>query len=190
VQPAMSDVEKELLCSFLRCSSNYLEFGIGGSTVLACSLVKKSVMAVESNPEWLRKVEVYCSNLTTALKPELIHADIGPVVELGYPQNDHLRDHWPRYHDSVWSHKRAIDADLYLIDGRFRVACFIQVLLRARSSAIILIHDFANRPQYHAVREFAREIAATETLSAFQRKVDFEQTRAESCLADHRFDPG
>ena len=185
----MSDTEKELLRSFLRCGSNYLEFGTGGSTVLACSHVKESVMAVESNPAWLRKVQAHCSDQPTALKPRLFHADIGPVVELGYPRNDRLRDHWPRYHDGVWPHKGAINADLYLIDGRFRVACFIQVLLRAQSSAIILIHDFANRPQYHVIREFAREIAAAESLSAFQRRVDFDPTRAGSCLADHCFDP-
>jgi hypothetical protein len=189
MQPAMTDGERELLRSFLRCSLNYLEFGCGGSTVMACSLVKKSVMSVESSLDWLQKVEVYCASQPTAIKPELIHADIGPVKQLGYPLDVGSRDLWHNYHDSVWSHKGAIDADLYLIDGRFRVACFMQTLLRTTSSAVIIIHDFANRAHYHVIREFAHEIAAVEMLSVFQRKAHFDPTRARSCLDQHSFEP-
>jgi hypothetical protein len=185
----MTDAEKGLLRSFLCSSCNYLEFGTGGSTVMACSLVKKSVSSVESDPEWLKKVEDYCSSQAIVLKPELIYADIGPVRDLGYPRGDGFRDQWPNYHDIIWSHKGANNADLYLIDGRFRVACFIQTLLHAQPSAVIMIHDFVNRPHYHVVREFSHEIAITETLSVFQRKGGFNRTRAELCLADHRFDP-
>jgi hypothetical protein len=189
MQPAMSDAERNLLHSFLYCSWSYLEFGTGGSTALACSLVRKSVISVESDPEWLKKVDDYCSSQATVLKPELIYADIGPVRDLGYPQGDGFRDRWPNYHDRVWLHEGANNADLYLIDGRFRVACFIQTLLHAQSSAIIVIHDFVNRPHYHVVREFSHEIAIAGSLSIFQRKGDFDRRRAELCLADHRFDP-
>jgi hypothetical protein len=54
-----------------------------------------------------------------------------------------------------------------LIDGRFRVACFAQTVLRCSPDAVIGIHDFASRKPYHVVREIAREIASTEDISFF-----------------------
>ena len=189
MQPAMSVPEVELFCSFLRCCSNYVEFGTGGSTILACSLVRTSVTSVDSSPDWLKMVEGHCAAQPANLKPTLVHADIGPTRDLGYPQDDRFRNLWPNYHSWIWSDKAALGADLFLVDGRFRVACFIQALLRASHSSVIIIHDFANRPHYHVIKEFSHEIAAVETLSVFQRRIDFDKRLAKSCLADHGFDP-
>ena len=54
-------------------------------------------------------------------------------------------DRWSQYSAIVWDYEGTQDADLYLVDGRFRVACFIQTLMHCKPDAVILIHDYAPR---------------------------------------------
>jgi hypothetical protein len=189
MQPPMSDAELALYETLLRSSSNYVEFGSSGSTAVACRLVSTSVISVDSSPAWQLQVARFCRAQHTRLQPNCILADIGPVREFGYPEDDSTRALWANYHTAVWSTPGVSNADAYLIDGRFRVACFLQTLLHARPDALVMIHDFSSRPQYHVIREFAREIAATDQLSVFQRRIDFDTTRAAACLASHADTP-
>ena len=189
MSPWMSEAEMVLLSSFLRCSNCYLEFGSGGSTVLAADLVGHSVVSVDSSANWLQKVHDTCATMCTSIRPDLLLADIGKTVEWGYPKNSRRREWWPIYHTDVWSLIAATDVDTCLIDGRFRVACCMQALLRTQPGTVVLIHDFANRTEYHVVHEFAREIARVELLSAFHRRLDFDAETATACLAEHLYDP-
>src|SRR4051812_3128434 len=95
---AMTRPEAVLFESFLRASRNYLEFGSGGSTVMASQNVKERIVSVNSSREWLDKVAAAVTNLP-GKKPELIlrHVDIGPTKEWGYPTSAEARSRWPAY---------------------------------------------------------------------------------------------
>lgn len=186
---AMTAAEKTLFEQFLSCSENYLEFGAGGSTFLASALVRRSVISVDSSPEWLERVRTACLEHKHPIQPVLVSVDVGEVKEWGWPRDETRRESWPDYHSAVWSHPESKDADFCFVDGRFRVACFLQSLRHTRQEAIIGIHDFNDRPQYHVVHEFAREIARSEALSFFVRKADFDDQRAAEVLDRHSFQP-
>jgi hypothetical protein len=189
MQPAMSGPELALFQCFLRPAASYLEFGTGGSTVLASQLVQRWVISVDSSVEWLGKVQVACESARSRLSPVLVPVDIGPVGEWGFPSDETTRDRWPHYHEGVWTLPGSTESSLFMVDGRFRVACFMQVLLRCRPGAIVLIHDFGDRPYYQAVREVAREVASVENISAFVAEPGLDRARAREILAEHRFDP-
>jgi hypothetical protein len=123
------------------------------------------------------------------IRPTLVHVDIGPTIEWGQPSDSGTRNRWPNYHDSIWTRSESSDADVYMIDGRFRVACFMQVLLHSRRDALIMIHDFDFRNEYHVVREVAREIAVAGSLSLFVRRGDRNETHIREILAAHEYDP-
>jgi len=186
--PRMSGAELSLFSSFLRCSDNYFEFGAGGSTCLAAGLVKTSVTSIDSSQQWLDDVANYCATTNQPIKPELIYADIGPTYSWGFPAGESQRRKWPAYHEGCWVNPRASDADLYLVDGRFRVACFMQTVLHCRPDSLILIHDFASRDYYQVVREVAREIAKAGDLSVFQPLQANVRSRAREILEAHQFD--
>ncbi|MFH5926771.1 hypothetical protein [Roseomonas xinghualingensis] len=188
--PHMSDAEFRLFESVLRCAHSYVEFGTGGSTCLAASLVGGSIISVDSSLEWLDQVAKACASRPGWTQPRLIHADIGPVGEWGRPADPATQDLWPRYHEAPWSIPGTETADLYMVDGRFRVACALQVLLRCRWDALLVMHDFSSRRGYHVVRELAREVAIAEDLSVFQRRPDFDLQKAHAILARHAYDPG
>ena len=44
--------------------------------------------------------------------------------------------------------------DVVLIDGRFRVACFLTSLLKSKVGAVIIFDDYSDRNHYHVVEEF------------------------------------
>ncbi len=185
--PRMSETELGLFLSFLRCADNYFEFGAGGSTCLASGLAKTSVTSVDSSQKWLDDVAEYCATTNQPVKPELICVDVGPTGLWGYPVGESERGKWPTYHGSCWENSRALAADLYLVDGRFRVACFMQTVLRCRSDSLVLVHDFASRKEYHVVREVAREIATAEELSVFQPLQTNVRSRVMEILEAHKF---
>jgi hypothetical protein len=188
MQPFMSGAERALLESFLRHSDNYLEFGSGGSTVAAARLVRHHVTAVDSSRDWLANVEQACLAEGCPLKPVLIHADIGPIGAWGMPTDPAVRDRWPSYYEAPWEHPAGLDADLFLVDGRFRVACFMKTLLNCQPDSRIMIHDFASRVAYHVIREVAREIASAEDLSVFVPIPGRHRSRIHAILMQHRFE--
>jgi hypothetical protein len=180
--------EIALFKSVLRCTSKYVEFGCGGTTVLAHSLGCASIVTIDSSLEWLDKVRIACMpNGKTEIKT--IHVDIGAVRELGFPKDDSTQSLWDDYHTAPWTDPDLALADTYLIDGRFRVACVMQTAMRCSSSAIVMVHDFANRPYYQSVSRVLREIARTDNLSIFQLRGDFERATAEALLSRHARDP-
>jgi len=135
---------------------------------MAAALVKESVVSIDSSASWLAEVAEYCSRNNLATMPRLVHADIGPTRDWGYPADPNTKHSWPSYHTKIWTDPGASLSDLYFVDGRFRVACFMQVILHCEASAFILFHDFTSRDRYHIVREVAREVAVVEDLSVFQ----------------------
>src|SRR3954447_20656259 len=96
--PHMSDDERRLFRSILMCSRRYLEFGCGGSTHMAASLVKEWVISVDASAEWIEKVRQASVVETGGVRPTLVHVDIGPTAEWGYPSNEDDRARWPDYH--------------------------------------------------------------------------------------------
>ena len=188
LQPSMTPREQELFVSFLRCSKRYLEFGTGGSTIWAVKHVSQSVISVDSSRDWQLKVARSCAMTGARVVPSLVHIDCGPVGDWGYPLDDTLRSQWPDYFSAVWDQPEASMSDLCLVDGRFRVASFISVLLHCSPLAVVMFHDFDRQP-YHVVRQFGDQIAAAESLAVFRRSSDFDSDRALSVLEQFRFHP-
>jgi len=166
-----------------------MEFGAGGSTCLAAQNVLEEIVAVDSSKEWLDKVKETCARNVTAVQPKLVHADIGGLTNWGWPIDQAHKEQWPKYHEAVLSDGHAPPFDAYLIDGRFRVACFMQSLIHCRTDSLILIHDFPPRPSYAVVHQVAREIACATNLSIFVRSDRFDPAIARNILSTHKFDP-
>ena len=95
LQPMMTHRERDLFASFLRCSRFYLEFGTGGSTILASKYVGESVTSVDSSKIWQTKVAQLCAAAGTHVVPVMVHVDIGPIGDLGYPIDDGFKARWP-----------------------------------------------------------------------------------------------
>lgn len=188
MNPRMSPAERQLFVRSLDGARAYCEFGAGGSTCIASQLVRERITTVDSSAEWLDRVVGWCTENGT-VQPRALFADIGPVGDWGWPLEGTCRSNWPAYHRAVWATEDGGAFDTFMIDGRFRVACFMQVLLHCRPDATIMFHDFANRLAYHVVREVANEIESAENLSLFSPRAGADRTRIEALLAEFEYTP-
>lgn len=142
---------------------SYLEYGAGASTIYAVRHERR-VVAVESDSRFLAAVEDRCRHAVASdcrdSEPTLLHADIGPTGPWGkpvFPRVSRPR-RWRHYPEAPWEALGSdYRADLVLIDGRFRVACALAVMMhQADSDWTILVDDYPDRPQYAAIAEYAR----------------------------------
>ncbi|MER8829456.1 hypothetical protein NKH73_22215 [Mesorhizobium sp. M0938] len=182
MQIIMTPKEVDLLSSFLSKTKHYFEFGMGGTTLLASSLVAQSVTSIESDKEWVEKVRSEIGD--PKIKITLRHIYVGPTGGWGTPVDRSHEHLFPTYSNAIVEADTE-KIDFCLVDGRFRVACFMTALLWLRQDAIIAIHDYTVRPHYHLVEEFARNVATCNTLALFVRRSDADTERMQAVIENY-----
>jgi hypothetical protein len=167
----MSDGERELFARTLAKATHYMEFGSGGSTLLAVRSPARVILSIESDPVWLDRIREHpeISQAVARQRLFLTHADIGPVGEWGRPTDETRRAEWPRYYADPFF-ATDILFDLILIDGRFRVASALAAAACAAESATIVIHDYELRTQYYLVEKFFDIEETHESLYVLRRR--------------------
>jgi hypothetical protein len=133
MQPHMDAEGLHFFKERLKESFCYLEFGSGGSTVYACLEAKvKTVISVDTDATWIEKIRTETQGSSSNL--HINHIDLGGVGDWGTPKStERYRDFWT-YSTFPWKKAAELNVvpDTILIDGRFRVACFLYSLLTAR----------------------------------------------------------
>lgn len=133
-----------------------LEYGSGGSTIYALEN-GKTVIAAESDKNWIdRLVRYHESQAHSGILIDC-YCDIGPTIDWGQPENSAAAARFPFYPVNPWrkAQSNEVDVDLVLIDGRFRVACFVTSVAFARKPLRILFDDYLDRPRYHIVEQIS-----------------------------------
>ncbi len=148
--PMMSSGEIKIFEKHLSQATNYLEYGSGGSTVFASKFPLR-IKSIESDSEWASKIQ-------KETRTEMNYINLGRTGGCGTPTDLLTKHLWPTY-----SQHYSKEFDLVLIDGRFRVACFLDICLK-EGTPIVLFHDFLNRPEYHVVLQFSTIIDSVDTL--------------------------
>jgi hypothetical protein len=137
---------------------NILEYGTGGSTFLFSANPHNLVIACETSATWLSSLIGRIKFLRrTNVIP--LYMDIGPTKEWGEPVD--VIEQAPFFSSALRMPKQFcqthnITPDLVFIDGRFRVACFLEALSICSSDALLLVDDYIERPYYHSISSVAR----------------------------------
>ena len=197
-KPHLFEGESDLLRQEMAKAGSYLEFGTGGSTLLAAEAGIRRIVSVDSDQAWVGKIEEKLGVNRPRFDIELIHCDIGRTVDWGFPVDREHITNWPQYFIQPWQRflSRHETPDLIYIDGRFRVACALYSLLNLhlhrsrlfRKAARLLIHDFSDRPYYDAVLAFASVVAAVNTLVVLEPKPRVSQSGLLQELLLFQFD--
>lgn len=156
----------------------YGEYGVGASTIWVARNYDIPMISVDSSSEWLDLVRKKIPQNKWTAK----HVDVGPLADWGTPQTHSLRANYKYYPRALWQSK--VDPDLVLVDGRFRVACFLTCLLEAKPGTKIIFDDYVDRPNYHLVEEFCQPCrrSVRQVLFVVPEVLDFgqiEKTRDE-----------
>ena len=115
-QMILPEAEAEALRVAFAAAGVILEYGSGGSTVLAAEMPGKVVFSVESDPDWLAMMRSWFEANPPQAQLVLHHGDIGPTKAWGKPKDNAAFQKWPGYPISVWDRPDFVHPDLVLID--------------------------------------------------------------------------
>lgn len=166
---SMPASESALLRSLYAERDVVLEYGSGGSTILAAGQDHSLVMSVESDRAWAENLQAVLSRDFPKANVRLHWADIGPTKKWGRPADHKAWDRFHLYPLSVWNMPWFRHPDLILIDGRFRIGCLLAALYRIERPATVLFDDYANRPHYmKAIETFVRPVEIVGRMARFE----------------------
>ncbi len=150
----------EKVCEYVeqhyRAADTILEYGSGGSTVLASELSGKTIFSVESDKRWSLMMQAYFDQAGAKSAVTLHYSNIGKTGEWGMPVSDAAWRRYHRYPLSVWDLPNFKAPDLMLIDGRFRVACLITAMMKTEKPLVVLFDDYADRERYAVVEKWIK----------------------------------
>lgn len=190
-KPYMGPERLEHLERRLRDARVYLEYGSGGSTVLAAQLGVKEIHTVESDRSFLEAVRQRVAQCRPDAQVSAHFVNIGPTREWGIPTDSSSAAKWPLYCHAPWPSLQAagISPDVILIDGRFRVASFLASCLFAKAGTVILFDDYYYRPQYSVVEELLKPASRSERMAEFIVPDSFDRQGATLALLRSVTDP-
>jgi hypothetical protein len=192
VVPSSPHLDEETLTYFearIATVSRYLEYGSGGSTVLAHKYVD-SLVSVESDRHYLKAVKKVLEASPSQAETHLIPVNIGLTEQWGKPvfkkPTARRVRRWRAYPKAPWTfyEDRKVEPDLILVDGRFRVACVLESLLNQSENSLnsILLDDYSDRPYFSVVNEFADLIDLKGRMGVFQKKPQMDRERCQLAL--------
>lgn len=152
----MPEQEAARLRAAYQAADVILEYGSGGSTVMACEMPGKTVFSVESDKDWAVMMRDWFTQNPPAKgsQVDVIWSDVGPTREWGYPRNNSEYLRFARYPLEVWDLRDFRQPDVVLVDGRFRTGCAMAAALRSTRPVTVLIDDYKRRKQYHKVEKY------------------------------------
>lgn len=133
-----------------------LEYGSGGSTILAAELTGKTVFSVESDQSWATMMQDWFAQNPPAqsTRIEVIWVNIGETGAWGKPVNSGGWRHYAEYPLAVWQREDFRQPDVVLVDGRFRPGCAMATAFCTQKAVTLLVDDYKRRKGYHAIEEF------------------------------------
>jgi len=141
------DGDDYLFKKYIKNCDVYFEYGVGKSTNYVIENTKAKIVAVDSDKNWIESINI--SKREKDIKLNWI--DLDELESWGRPKTYSHRNNFIDYISVVWQFNTI--ADVILIDGRFRVACFLYCLLKSKEGSFIIIDDYTNRSYYHVVEE-------------------------------------
>ncbi|ESQ77249.1 hypothetical protein [Asticcacaulis sp. AC402] len=186
LRPHMDEPAQSYFFDLLEQASVYLEYGSGGSTVCAAHTINIStVISVESDPQWIGHVRHNLGEV--AHKVHLEHADVGPVVDWGRPRDRGGIDTYHNYATQPWeiAWRLGVMPDLIMVDGRFRVACFLYSLVCAPEGATMILDDYVGRDHYKVVEDFCPLFEMSGRMAVFKVTKSYELPQLMKQFARH-----
>ena len=159
----MTRAEANLWFSLLLTGSTYLEWGTGGSTVLAAWRATQAHMppfridTVDSSQDWwdeLRHKHLVLAEAESIGRLVFHKGDIGQTVIWGKPAAWNNRAHAQKESQARAYVENNLSCcyDIIFIDGRFREACAMKVLTFAHNNTIVMVHDAQRYVGSHSVQ--------------------------------------
>jgi hypothetical protein len=155
MKPHLANNDLKMFYKYLNKSTNYFEYGSGGSTYQASIRTNiQKIYSVESDRDWHLKLKNIFKNKNNI---HFIYNEMDTKPNTwGNPGPKSNKTQWINYSNyiTLLDEESKKKIDLVMIDGRFRVACCLKCFSAINNDCFIAFDDFLNRPHYHIVLNF------------------------------------
>jgi len=174
------DPDRVMLAEYYRQAESVFEYGLGESTHIAHHVGVPRYAGIDSDADWVAKAR-------TDVSPDFrfYFADIGPIRAWGNPQFKLAKRIFQYQLAPLFSEPQPFD--VYMVDGRWRLACLLVSFLHAHARGadpqhtVVLLHDcyyvgqpnvtHMDRPQYRKADHLLDLVRHSGgRLCAYQRK--------------------
>jgi len=144
----LTDVDRMTVSKNYRKANSVFEWGLGESTMIADHVGVPRYAGIDSDPSYVAKIRAKVSDKHF----RFYFADIGETVQWGNPKQNHRKNFYNYQIAPLMSEVMAFD--VYMVDGRYRLACLVMAFLHASSrgakpaDTIVMVHD-CERSEYH-----------------------------------------
>ena len=145
-----------------------LEYGSGGSTVMASEMPGKTIFSVESSRVWTKMMRGWFEEAKPISMPVMQHVNIGPTGKWGSPKDGSGFQRYHLYPLSIWDSEEFKHPDVILVDGRFRVACALTAMLRSTKKTTLLFDDYEGRKGYHVIEDYLEKVETVDNMARFE----------------------
>jgi len=168
------DGDDGLFKRVLKQANRYGEYGCGKSTKWVLNNTSSNVIAVDTSQQWVD--EVVADNKANNERLVIKHVDLGAVGKWGNPIDFSKHLCFGEYTNFMW--QQDTKPNVVLVDGRFRVCCFLTSLKYADEGTCILFDDYTTRPKYHVVEKYVERVEECGRQCLFvvpsAEKIDFD----------------
>lgn len=169
-KPHLINEELTAFLSLLTKDTIYFETGSGCSSIIAKYYAKKTY-AVEGS------IKYYKKGIKNGLKNIIIFKNLKPdILDWSFPGKKSNMNDWKNYFQS---YKKEYNADVILIDGRFKVATAMDIFGKIRDDTIVLLHEYFERPSYFILEKYYNYVYHWGRLYCFVKKKNIKQIPLE-----------
>ncbi len=166
----MPPAETDLVAQVFEGAEVILEYGSGGTTILAAEEAGKHVTAVESHRAQVRRMRRWFRENPPAMDTtvDVIWVNIGKTEESGRPVVD---SKWPRYANyplGIWRRDGFRHPDAVLVNGRFRIGCALATAFNITRPVTLLFDDYAAHKGYRQLETFLGAPKLTGRMAEFR----------------------
>ena len=147
------DGDDGLFKDMLKTSKIFGEYGCGSSTEWVLKNTNANILSVDSSRDWVDKI--ISGNAEYNKRIKLKHIDLGEVENWGRPIGYEKSYNFINYFNWIWT--QDVIPDTVLIDGRFRVCCFLTSIKYGKEDTKIIFDDYNNRTYYHVIEKFIKK---------------------------------
>lgn len=165
-------------------ASHYFEYGCGKSTEWTYHNTDAQIRSVDTSQEWALKTQ-RVSEGKKGDRLQIKWVDVGAVGNWGTPVSYQNRENFTEYTDWFWS--MSDKPDLVVVDGRFRVCCFLTSVKHAEVGTPILFDDYAHRTLYHIVEEFLPVLDRCGRQALFEVSKDAKKQITDDLIEHFRY---
>jgi hypothetical protein len=166
-QGGLLDPDRLMIGRLYRRANSVFEWGLGESTLIAKVVQVPRYVGIDSDPHYVNTTRV----AVKAPHFRFLLADVGETEDWGYPQQILAKNFWSYYVAPLFAEPDSFD--VYLVDGRYRMACLLTAFLHAarygHSDPIVLVHD-CDRAHYHVADSLLEKMESGGLLCQYKRR--------------------